>query len=447
MESVKHVRAHAARSLASLAVGAGMLLSLPAVCRSAQFDFWYAQSGKAGMVVQQLCDAFNASQSADRVQCIGQNGYESNLRQLIAAYRARRSPALAEIYDVGTNDMLLSDATVPYADLAREFGNGDVSASYLPAIRHYYGDKSGELYSAPFAVSTIVLYTNDALLRRAGIAQPPQTWEQFLRDAARLKAAGIGCPAVIDIDPWQMLEQPGAVAGEPIASLRNGAGGLNARLVFASGRHRELMNALLNGYRRGEIVEATETRVGRQSQAFASGECAMSIGSTYAWGIVQQMGRVQASISLLPNFSGVPRHSTVIGGSSLWIMKGFDRGTYRAIAKFLDFINQPANQMKLAGQTGFLLRTTGAVAAWRASAAHGNPRLRHLEVALTSLDQPTSDFSHGARLGFFTQIRMAWQQEVQRAFAGRKSMADALASAQEQGNRLLERFQRMYAKP
>ncbi|MFC7608088.1 hypothetical protein [Teichococcus aestuarii] len=59
------------------------------------------------------------------------------------------------------------------------------------------------------------------------------------------------------------------------------------------------------------------------------------------------------------------------------------------------------------------------------------------------LTEPTEN-SRGLRLGNLTQFRAAYANEMQAAFAGQKTMDQALAALQEQGNQLLRRFEQTY---
>ena len=53
-----------------------------------------------------------------------------------------------------------------------------------------------------------------------------------------------------------------------------------------------------------------------------------------------------------------------------------------------------------------------------------------------------SENSKGLRLGSFVLIRDAIEDEMEQAFAGKKSAQDAMDSAVERGNRLLRQFER-----
>jgi len=56
--------------------------------------------------------------------------------------------------------------------------------------------------------------------------------------------------------------------------------------------------------------------------------------------------------------------------------------------------------------------------------------------------KPRTENSRGVRLGSFVLIRDVIDDELEQAFAGKKSAQAALDSAVERGNRLLRQFER-----
>lgn len=104
-----------------------------------------------------------------------QSGFASNAISDIAVVDAGWLPELARDHRVEPLDAMMSG----------EFRSRFVAALLPP------GQVAGKQYGLPFAVSTVALFTNKALLARAGIATPPATWDALLADSLLLKAAGI----------------------------------------------------------------------------------------------------------------------------------------------------------------------------------------------------------------------------------------------------------------
>lgn len=60
----------------------------------------------------------------------------------------------------------------------------------------------GKQYGVPYTVGIVGFWYNKALFQQAGISAPPPTWDEFLADIQKLKAAGIAPIAVGGKDRW-----------------------------------------------------------------------------------------------------------------------------------------------------------------------------------------------------------------------------------------------------
>jgi sn-glycerol 3-phosphate transport system substrate-binding protein len=417
------------------------LAAAPAMGCAEDFEFWYAHGGLYAQAIDELCEGFNKTYPQDHVRCLPQGTYEQTMRKAVAAYRADQPPAVVEIYDVGTADMMRSGAIYPVDALMKDTGHHTDDADYLDSIRRFYATPDGRLLSQPFGTSTLVLYGNRKKLAAAGINELPQTWEAFGQALQTLKAHGETCPAAADYTPWKMLDQINAVEGAPIASASNGHDGLAARYVFADGIHRRYMRDIARWHAQGLLLPAVMTRANDQTLAFADGECAMAIDATGAYAIVNQAGVVDAEVGPLPVYAGTMRYGNTIGGSSLWVFKGKQPAVYPAVARFLAYLREPQQQLFFSARTGYLPLTRDAEQQLAHSPSAEPDAIR---VGLASMALPGNAYNAGVRLGFMSLFRLIWQEEVQRALAGQESMDEALEHAQARGNSLLERFQATY---
>ena len=60
----------------------------------------------------------------------------------------------------------------------------------------------GKQYGVPYNLGMVGVWYNKALFEKAGIDEPPATWDEFLADVEKLKAAGITPLAVGEKDKW-----------------------------------------------------------------------------------------------------------------------------------------------------------------------------------------------------------------------------------------------------
>src|SRR5690606_4890388 len=136
--------------------------------RATKFEFWYGLSGDLSERIQDMCNAFNASQSDYEIVCVSQNDYDNNLQNTIAAFRANKQPTVTQIFDAGTLDLMLSGAYVPVRQLMEENGYQIDWANYFAGVGSYYSTSAGELLSMPFNSYTAVIYYNTDALAKVG---------------------------------------------------------------------------------------------------------------------------------------------------------------------------------------------------------------------------------------------------------------------------------------
>ncbi|MCO5733237.1 extracellular solute-binding protein [Rhizobium sp. SSA_523] len=411
------------------------------LARAAEIEFWYGNTGVVEQAILESCAAFNAGQTRDKVNCIGQGNYEVAMQKAIAAYRAKKSPVLMQFFDAGTVDLMMSGAVEPVSTVLPAVNWKD----YLGGARSFYETAKGELLSQPYNGSTLILYGNRDMLSKAGIDRLPTTYEALIEDARKLKAAGIACPFVTDGHPWRVLEQFAARHGVAIASRHNGYDGLDAVYTFNKGPVATHLQNLKTWRDEGLIRLGQDSKAGKYDAAYNTGECAMMEGSTGGYGAAYKALGDKVMIALAPIYEGKSRHNTLIGGASIWIMKGHSAAEIDAAKAFLDFLRRDDQQIEFAGKTGYLPMTGTALAALKASGKASDPHYATAEIGVASLDQPATEDSRGVRLGFYVQFRDIFMKETQKAFNGEKPMQQALDDAAQQGNELLRRFEKTYS--
>jgi len=428
-----------------------LALSSPAFAGGqTKIDFWYGNSGHISEVVQQVCKNFNDSQQDYTVVCTSQGSYAAAVQNTIAAYRAGQQPTIVQVFDVGTLDLMLSDAYYPASKLMADEGYKVDWNDYLPGIRGYYATSKGEMYSFPFNSSTALLYWNKDAFQKIGKTAAPATWEEAAEDMKALKAAGYACPFGFDItadESWQFLEQFSAVNNEPLATKDNGYGGLDTELVFNKTKFVKYVTDLKSWYDQGLAVIKDEQAGQDMVAAFASGDCQMILTSVGDHGTVGSTAKpgMNWSVAMLPVYEGVKRHSSLVGGASLWVLAGKSKEEYKAAAAFLNFIGQPEQALFWSTNTGYIpVKKTG----YDYMVAHGfydDPKYKGREIAIASLTASDElSATHGTRMGGFLQIRNEVANGWQAIFANKVSVQEGIDGMVERGNAILRRFEATY---
>lgn len=186
--------------------------------------FWHAMGGNSGKELQALVDEFNASHPDIELKAVNQGGYDVLMQKVMAAVVAKDPPTMAQVYNNWTAELIEAQAIVAMEKFVKDPRLG-LPASDLEDFFSGFrraNSWSGTLYTLPFNKSVYVLYYNQDLLRKAGVAVPG-TWGE-LREAAKKVAEATGVKGFVvkpDIDTFgvflrsnggEWLDQSGAAA-------------------------------------------------------------------------------------------------------------------------------------------------------------------------------------------------------------------------------------------
>jgi sn-glycerol 3-phosphate transport system substrate-binding protein len=412
--------------------------------RATDIQWWHAMSGELGRQVDKLAADFNAKQTGYRIIPVYKGNYTETVTAAIFAFRSRSQPAIVQVNEIATATMMAAKgATYPVHELMRDQAEAFSPSAYLPAITGYYTDTAGNMLSFPFNASTPILYYNKDLFRAAGLnpEEPPKTWPELGVAAKRLRSAGAVCGFTTAWPSWINVENFSAFHDILVATKSNGLGGLDAVLVF---NNPTMVRHI------AQLAEWQKTKVfdysGRATAAeprFQRSECAIFLGSSGTRADILANAKFEVGYGMLPYWPDVtaaPQNS-IIGGATLWVLRDRPREEYKGVAKFFAFLSQPEVQAAWHQKTGYLPITRAAYDLTRAQGFYERNPGTVKSIEQITLKTPT-DNSKGLRLGSFTLIRDAIEDELEQAFSGKKSAQEALDAAAERGNRLLRQFER-----
>lgn len=405
--------------------------------------WWHAMSGELGRQLDKLAAEFNASQSEYRIVPSYKGSYADTVSAAIFAFRSQSQPAIVQVSEIGTATMMAAKGAIyPVFELMRDQKEAFSPEAYLPAVTGYYTDADGNMLSFPFNSSTPILYYNKDLFRRAGLDPDvaPKTWPEVGAAARRLRMAGAVCGLTTSWPSWINVENFSAYHNLPIATKANGFGGLDAELNFNNPvmvRH----IAQLAEWQ----VDKTFDYSGRGTAAeprFQKGECGIFIGSSATSADIKANSKFDVGYGMLPYWPDVPGapQNSIIGGATLWVLRGRPPAEYIGVAKFFAFLSKPEVQAAWHQNTGYLPITEAAFDLSRSQGFYDRNPGAEISIKQITLNAPTEN-SRGIRLGSFVLIRDAIEDELEQAFSGKKSAKAALDSAVARGNRLLRQFE------
>lgn len=401
-----------------------------------EITFWHSMDSSNGIALTKLVEKFNAAhQGKIKVLPVFEGTYDDAITKYKASVQSNTTPAIMQIYDIGTQFMIDSHQVVPVAEFAKR-DNYDLSG-IQKNIAGYY-TVQGNQWSMPLNSSVPLLYYNKTAFKAAGLDpdKPPQNLDE-IRAAAEKLSKKNGGPIQYGfgaaIYGW-FLEQFASTSGELFCNAENGRTGqrvtaadLTSPTMISTARWWQKMVA--------DGLAVNTGRVTKDAQdAFKAGQTAMTLEST---GQVKGFtaaakGKFELGAAPYPITSGTeaPGAGPSIGGASLWISGlGHSESEKEAAWEFTKFLVQPASQAFWHTETGYFPVTNKALDEPLDKAfVAKNPLFK---VAINSLAKtkvgPTTT---GCAAGSMPQIRKATEDGLERALIG-KDVPSSMAQVQK----------------
>ncbi len=432
------------RILLSSVAAATLLASAHGAVAQTEIQWWHAMGGNLGETVNQLADGFNKSQTEYKVTPVYKGSYTETLTAAIAAFRAKQAPHIVQVFEVGTANMMAAKGAVyPVYEVMADAKEPFDPKAFIGPVYGYYSTTDGKLLSMPFNSSTPVLYRNKELMEKAGLDpnKPPTTWPELGEMAKKAVAAGAKCGFTPQWQTWTMIENYGAWHNLPYATKANGFGVTDIELKFNDPARVKFIQMLADWSKDKTFVYGG--REGKSTALFNAGDCVFHIASSAsAAGIEKALGQDKVGISMMPYSPDViakPQNS-IIGGATLWTLKGKPAGDYKGVAKFLSYLSSTPVQAKWHQETGYVPVTLAAADVTKKAGFYQKHPGRDIAVEELTLNPPTEN-SKGLRIGNFVQIRDIVDGELEAVWSGKKDAKTALDDAVKAGNEQLKRFE------
>jgi len=426
------------RKLSALLLGATIASSGFA---ATDIEWWHAMGGALGEKVNSIVADYNASQDAYNVKAVYKGNYTETMTSAIAAFRAKKQPELVQVFEVGTASMMAAEGAIyPVHQLMRDSGQSFDGDKYLSAVTGYYTDNDGNMLSMPFNSSTPVLYYNKAMLAKAGVT-PPTTWEEMETVGEKLLASGAKCGFTTAWQSWVHLENMSSRHNQPFATKANGFGGMDTRLAFNSPL--QVKHVAKMGEWQQNGIFSYSGRRNDGSAKFYSQDCAMYTESSAGYAGITKNAKFDFGVVELPYWAGEVKQpsNTIIGGASLWVLKGHDTEEYRGVASFLSYLSSADVQADWHQFSGYLPITTAAYNLTKGEGFYSKNLGTEIAVQQMTTGTP-SENTKGLRLGNFIQIRGMIDEALESVWNGDADAQTALDTAVARGNKLLSKFEK-----
>ena len=404
--------------------------------------WWHAQTGFLGDRLMDITKKFNASQNEYEVKATYKGSYPETLTAGIAAYRAKTHPHIIQVFEVGTQTMLLSGAIYPVFQLMKDQGIKVDWDDFLSVVKTYYS-KGGNLYSMPYNSSTPILYYNKTAFEKAGLNPQvaPATFEEIEKAAKAVVSKGAAKIGFTTAWPsWTLVENMHTWHDQPFADHQNGFTGMATQLKINGKLGIQIFEMLTRWQKERIYTYSGRTSMG--DQPITNGEAAIGLASTALVGTMTRTAKFDWGTGNLPHLAGYPQGNSIIGGASLWVMKGHKKEVYAGVAKFLEFLGKPEQQAWWHANTGYFPLTRASIKALPEDHFRNNSNLWTAFAQITK--GKTTPNSQGIRLGNFSAVRDIIEGEMENILSGKKSAKEGLDEAVKKGNTVLKEFASMY---
>lgn len=422
-----------------------LLLVGTALAKPVTITFWHAMSGSRLGVVESIIESFNATHPDFEVKPLFTGSYAETLTKYVAAYPTGTGPNMVQVYEVGTQTMIDSEAIIPVYKIPEMLGETWDWAQYVIPITHYYS-VDGNLWSMPFNSSTAMLYYNKDLFKAAGLDpdKPPTTWKEMEEYGEKILASGVVDYVYSTGWPSWIYEQTLAYHNHLYADNDNGRAGLATKVVFNDDFGHKVFETFIRLHDKGIYIYGGAEY--SANSAFKAGQIAMLIQSTSSLAGILKGSEFKVGTSFLPRFEGYPVGNSVIGGGSLWVTKGQSEEELRGVWEFLKYIGQKDIAIQWHKGTGYFPVSGAALKAlldegW--FSADQTFLTAFLQILSGRRDTAAAT---GVRLGPFVAMREHFRAALEKSIGGKLSPKDALNEAAEKMNLLLKDYLELYGK-
>lgn len=400
-----------------------------------KITFWHSMSGDiGGKAIPQMANEFNASQDKCFVEPIYQGTYDDALNKLKAGLQSKDTPAVMQLYDIGTRLMVDLKVITPVQDFIDKEGY-DVS-DMEPNVLAYY-TVNGRQASMPFNSSTPMLYYNKDMFKAAGLdpEKPPRTFAEvadYARKLTQKDASGKVTVTGIDIAIYGwFFEQFLAVSGGYYVDNNNGRDGLATKATFNSPEGVAVLQWWKDMYDEG-ILGNLGRKTADVRTAFYAEQTAMFLDSTAVLrGAIDTVGgKFEIGTAYLPrpNEEAYKTSGTVIGGGSLWIINNRPEEEQACAWEFIKFQASPKEQAYWHTMSGYFPIVKAAyneplAQEWRAKYPQFATAVDQLHLA------PKNQVTMGGLIGVFPSARQTIETAIEEVLAGKATPQEALDKA------------------
>jgi multiple sugar transport system substrate-binding protein len=388
--------------------------------RATVVEFWAL--GSEGEQVQSLLGDFERENPGVTVR-VQQIPWSAAHEKLLTAFIGDAMPDVFQAGNTWLPELVALKAIAPLderIDSSSVVDRDDFFAGALDATRI-----AGVGHAVPWYVDTRLLFYRKDLLRAAGYAKPPRTWDSWLAAMRRIRARGgaDSRPILLPVNEWE---------APVIFALQNGAALLRDGGRYGDFRGKEFRAAfdLYLDLFREDLATPPGAQVNNPYVAFGRGEFCFYLSGP--WSIGELRRRWPASMQAgwatmpLPSHDGTYPGVSIGGGASLAMFSGSRQQD--AAWKLIEYLVVPETQRRFQRLTGDL---PARKSAWSAD-LRGNGPERAFWVQMQSVRATP-------KVAEWERIAQTIARHGEAAIRGMESSEEALVALDAEVDALLEK--------
>ena len=367
--------------------------------------FWHAMGGDLAQRIDDIVNSFEEQSDGITVETTSRNSYRDNLNATTSAVSSGSPPALSQIFEIGTQLGVDSQAFVPVEDIIPS-GQIDFDSFLDPVLDFYRID--GKLNSMPFNSSNAIMMYNRDAFEEAGLDpdSPPTSYQGVTEAANTLTSQGVVEQGMTFPNHSWFVESWFAQQNTTLVNNDNGRAGRATESNLDSDAAQNIFEWWVDLYEQDQYLNPGIEAWGEAQQAFLTQQTGMIIYSTSSIAPMKQGAAdngFELDTAYLPSAGG-DRTGVPIGGASLWVPQGLSDAQQQATAELLLYITQPEQQATWHTGTGYFpVREESITQLEDDGFYEENPSFR---TAIDQLNETESTpATSGALMGPFPEVR------------------------------------------
>lgn len=396
-----------------------------------EFYFPVAVGGPITKIVDKLVADFEKENPNIKITPIFGGSYAETMTKVQTAVQGGNSPDLAVLFSIDLYTLLSMDSIEklnPYfeEEYINDFFDGFMANSQI----------GEDVWSIPFQRSTIVMYYNKDAFKEAGLdpEKPPANWDELVEYAKKLtvkdesgnvKQWGLEIPST-GYQYWMFQ----ALALQTDKNIMSEDG---KEAYFDTPANVEALQFYADLGQKHKVMPQGTIEWATVPSDFLSGKTAMMYHTTGNLTTVKNDANFDFGVAFLP---ANKQYGSPTGGGNLYIFKDIPEENKKAAWKFIEFLTEPERVAQWSIDTGYVAtRESAYETELLKNYIKDFPEAEVAKEQLQYADSELATYQNG-------NVQKILNDHIQAALNGEMSVEEALSKAQEEADKVLERYQK-----